>query len=384
MQDYQLQIKQVVDYPRCRIYRQFVQSLMTERSIRISGGSGLFYFTVLCSYANFRTSYRRIDGFGYTVYPGEWICTVKELTQWFRTRFQWQAMSILEDLQKRNLITFSTLSRGKVVKYQITGWHIHNTVLDYNCPCQKDTGFFFMPLNTANALLSSERCSEMDIVLDLWLSTIYNDVQVEGSEIGPVVYIRNGTGNPLVSYSELAERWNISKTSVCRILKKLEEKNYLSLVTFQGRTGTVIYLQNYLSTMFQISDVMIDKEEVAMALNIKITLPEEDLPGENIETREHEVTVPEELSCVPKAHIEIILGKVAKVLDAQGISCFRCPKSKYMLFPLSNDCLGEYLTPLYKREEIQFGVTILCGDGKPVRTFELTLSPIDTKDPRRD
>ncbi len=270
-----------------------------------------------------------------------------------------------------------------MAKYQITGWHIHNTVLDYNCSCQKDTGFFFMPLNTANALLSSERCSEMDIVLDLWLSTIYNNAQVEGSEVGPVVYIRNGTGNPLVSYSELAERWNISKTSVCRILKKLEEKNHISLVTFQGRTGTVIYLQHYLSTMFQISDVMIDKEEVAMALNIKITLPEEGLPGEEIQTTEHEVTVPEELSCVPKAHIEIILGKVAKVLDAQGISCFHCPKSKYMLFPLS-DCLGEYLTPLYKSNDISFGVTILCGDGKPVRTFELTLSPVDTKDPRRD
>ena len=51
MSEYQLQIKQIVDYPRCRIYRQFVQALITDRSIRVSGGSGLFYFTVLCSYA---------------------------------------------------------------------------------------------------------------------------------------------------------------------------------------------------------------------------------------------------------------------------------------------------------------------------------------------
>ena len=65
MSEYQLQIKQVVDYPRCRIYRQFVQSLMADRSIRTGGGSGLFYFTVLCSYSNFRTSYRRIDGISY-------------------------------------------------------------------------------------------------------------------------------------------------------------------------------------------------------------------------------------------------------------------------------------------------------------------------------
>ena len=62
MPDYQLEIKQVVDYPRCRIYREFVQTLIADRSIRTNGGSGLFYYTVLCSYANFRTSYRRLDG----------------------------------------------------------------------------------------------------------------------------------------------------------------------------------------------------------------------------------------------------------------------------------------------------------------------------------
>ena len=95
MPEYQLEIKQVVDYPRCRIYRQFIQSLMNDRSIRVSGGSGLFYFTVLSSYANFRTSYRRIDGISYTVYPGEWVCTLKELSEWFRTRFHRQAMDIL-------------------------------------------------------------------------------------------------------------------------------------------------------------------------------------------------------------------------------------------------------------------------------------------------
>lgn len=119
MQSYQLEIKQIVDYPRCRIYRQFIQNLMADRSIRTGGGSGLFYYTVLCNYANFRTSYLRIDGIGYTVYPGEWICTVKELSTWFRTRFQCQAVSILDELQKRHLISYLFLDRGKVVKYKI-------------------------------------------------------------------------------------------------------------------------------------------------------------------------------------------------------------------------------------------------------------------------
>lgn len=47
MSEYTLEIKQIVDYPRCRIYRQFVQALIADRSIRVSGDSGLFYFVVL-------------------------------------------------------------------------------------------------------------------------------------------------------------------------------------------------------------------------------------------------------------------------------------------------------------------------------------------------
>lgn len=266
MPTYQLQIKQVVDYPRCRIYRQFVRFLMEDRSIRVSGGSGLFYFTVLCSYANFRTSYRRIDGISYTVYPGEWVCTLKELSQWFRTRFQCQALAVLERLQKQHLISFQTLGRGNVVRYKICDWARHNTVLEYNAPCQKDTGFFFLPVSVATDLISSDRCSEMDIVLDLWISAIYNDNQVQGSDLGPVVYFRNGTGNPLVTYTELATRWGLSRATVGRVLKKLAALDYLSLMSFPGRHGSVIYLQKYLSTMFEISDVMVDKEEVATLL----------------------------------------------------------------------------------------------------------------------
>ena len=86
MSNYQLEIKQVLDYPRCRIYRQFIQSIMEDRSIRTGGSSGLFYYAALCSYANFRTSYRRIDGKGYVVYPGEWICKLSDISMWVRTR----------------------------------------------------------------------------------------------------------------------------------------------------------------------------------------------------------------------------------------------------------------------------------------------------------
>lgn len=141
MPEYQLEIKQIVEYPRCRIYRQFIRNRMKDRSIRVSGCSGLFYFTVLCSYANFRTSYKRLGGITYTVYPGEWICRLDEVCRWFRTRFQYQALDILENLQKKHLITYTKFGHGKIIRFKINGWRYNNTVLDYNAPCQKDTGF---------------------------------------------------------------------------------------------------------------------------------------------------------------------------------------------------------------------------------------------------
>lgn len=128
MSDYKLEIKQIVDYPRCRMYREFVQTLIADRSIHTHGCSGLFHY----------------------------------------------------------FITYTLLGRDKLVKYSITGWRFHNTVLDYNCPCQKDVGFFFLPVAVASELIGTGKCSEMDVVLDLWLSAIYNDERVQGSDVGPV------------------------------------------------------------------------------------------------------------------------------------------------------------------------------------------------------
>lgn len=42
MPEYQFQVKQLVSYPRCRIYREFLQTLIADRGIRTSGCPGLF------------------------------------------------------------------------------------------------------------------------------------------------------------------------------------------------------------------------------------------------------------------------------------------------------------------------------------------------------
>ena len=368
MSEYKLGIKQLVSYPRCRIYRQFIRMLLRKRDIRIGSHAGLFHYAVLCSYANFRTSYKRIDGISYIVYPGQWLCTIREVTQWFRVRFQYQALAILKEMQDQNLITYTTLGHGKLVKFHISNWHHHNRVLDYNAPCQKDTGFFFLPITTANELVSHGRCSEMDALLDLWINTIYNDKQVEGSDVGPVVYMRNNTGCPLISYTDLAVRWGISKSTAGRYLQKLQSLDFIKLVTFSGSRGTAIYLRRFLSTMFEISDILVDKDEVAMALNMNISISDDTQDDFALPC---EIFVPHLKTGVSKSHISVILQKVAKVLAAQGLPCCECPNLQYKLLPLSYECKEAiYVT---RRSTLRFLLILSCKNGKEILRFDIRL-----------
>ena len=234
-----------------------------------------------------------------------------------------------------------------------------------------------MPIAVATELISYGRASEMDVVLDLWLSAIYKDSQVHGSEVGPVVYLRNGTGNPLLNYSDLAQRWGLSRSTVGRLLKKLVDLDYLTLMSFPGRTGSVIYLNSYLSTMFQVSDVMVDKDEVAMSLNIKLHIPEDADAAESIPD-DPKVCVSDQLISVSKSQVEHIVRKVAQVLETQGISCFNCPKSIVKLYPLSGDCTEAVKGSGEKSNVLRIGMVIQCGNNHPIYSFELTMTPIST------
>mgnify|MGYP000382258809 CR=1 FL=1 len=179
----------------------------------------------------------------YTIGPGEWICTVTDLQEWFRCRFQHQALSILRFFEEQNYITYSLLGKNRLVKFKISDW----TQRQYRIGIQlslvkKILGFFFFPIAKVHELIGIGKCSEMDVILDLWIHAVYNDSSVLGSDSGPIVYYRDNTGNPLTSFNELGERWSLSKASVSRLLKKLEEKEYITLISFTGKHGSVIYL----------------------------------------------------------------------------------------------------------------------------------------------
>lgn len=40
--EYELELKQIVDFPRCRMYREFIRTLIADKSIRTNGCSYLF------------------------------------------------------------------------------------------------------------------------------------------------------------------------------------------------------------------------------------------------------------------------------------------------------------------------------------------------------
>lgn len=361
---YQLELKQLVEYPRCRIYRNFIRTLTGDRSIRTNGNSYLFYFMLLCSYANYRTSHRRLEGVSYTLTAGEWICPLSELQDSFRLRFQHQVLSILQFLEEQHYITYSVLGKNRLIKFSIQNWQKDNTVLGYSYPCKKETGFFFFPISKVHELIGLGKCSEMDILLDMWIHAIYNDTQVTGSDLGPVAYFRNCTGNPLTNYTELAERWGRSRSTVHRILKKLESLNLLTLVPFAGSSGSIIYLKNYLSTMFSISDVMIDKEEVALALSLPVHLPDDEtaVPEPSIS---EQIVIPDDENTIPKPYIKFVIGKVADLLQTQGLPCCQCKQAQYQLSNLSDS----------RRDCNIYSLQIICPYGNMAYQFEMTLIP---------
>lgn len=336
--EYILEVKQIVDYPRVRIHRDLIRKLMDDTSLSMRGTSNLFEFMVLCSYANFRSSRKRIDGKSHLIGPGEWICSLREISGWFRTRWQYQAVDILDRLKDQKFISYSFLPGTKIIRYRILNWEKFNTFLEYECHCPKDIGFFFFPICYAEKLIDGKICSELDAMMDLWLNTIYMDERVKGSDLGPVVYFRNATGDPMTNYGNIAGRWGRSKATVCRLLRKLDELGYINCLTFSGTTGTVLYLNGYLSTMFNITDVPVDKAEVAFALKLRVRVEVAELPAA-AEPVENSVSKPK--NTVSKEMLEILAAKVLEMLSQQGFACCGCGKKSPKLYTLSDAC-GEF------------------------------------------
>ena len=390
---YQLKAQQLLTYSRIRMYRAFLERLAADPNVRTNGESYLFHFMMLCSRANFRTSRVVIDGIRYSVAPGEWLMPVKDLTRLFRCKTDKSTLALLEELQAKNLIGFTLLHRGRYVKYKILNWHQFNTAVEDTASCTKEDGFFFFPYSMVNDFMGKGKCSEMDIVLDLWINAVYCDSHIAGSAEGPVVYFRNGSHSPLIGYDTLGTRWGISKSTTGRVLRKLQELGYVELIAFPGKYGTAIYMKNYLPTMFEMPEMVIDREDVALSLHIEIHVSacrneqetEENFVVSGTENTpvpachnsekspvSEQIVVPENIRCVPKSHLEKIVREVIRALSLQEYTCASCARARYILSnlsPISNlsdDC---------KRKTIFTELVMECPSQKTYHRFSLEITP---------
>ncbi len=270
-----VQQKQLVSFPKVRIQKQWFRYFNNNIEFQNEGTLCLFSLMALYSYADYRSNTRSIDRKTYSEAPGQWICRLSALPRVMRVHSKEQALERLEYFQKAGLLHFEILGEGhKLIRYTINNWKRHCTTLSYNYYSYKGSGFFFFPLPVGRALLASARkhggiiFSELDAIMDLWLHTILNDEAVAGSEYMPVVYYSNMKGQPLLSYSYLANRWGWSKSRVGRFILRIEEAGLISRISFSSSRGSVISMCRYREMIFGADCEQLNLQRIGEILGI--------------------------------------------------------------------------------------------------------------------
>lgn len=136
---------------------------------------------------------------------------------------------------------------------------------------------------------------------------------------------------------------------------------------------------SYLSVMFQICDVKVDKAEVAMSLHVELSV-EEPEPATEPESLPYAET-PDSVSHRPLIVSNQVKGAMAaKVLESlavQGFSCSGCPKFHYKLYPLSRDCKGALEGARQWKTSAYYQMELFCSTGESTYAFELSITNAD-------
>ena len=146
-------------------------------------------------------------------------------------------------------------------------------------------------------------------------------------------------------------------------------------------------MKNYLPIMFEMPEMVIDREDVALSLHIEIQVSacqneqEEDMDfsvsdAENApvpachksekSSVSEQIVVPENIRCVPKSHLVKIVREVIRALSLQEYACTSCARARYILSNLSDDC---------KKKTIYTELVMECPSLKAYHCFSLEITP---------
>lgn len=119
---YQLEIKQLVRFPYCRIYRELVNNIIESPKIHKRGSCLLFPYIVLFSLVNYRNSIRNMEGMKLSIRPGEWAERYCVLCEKLNLRYHYQLVALFRRMKDMELIEFEDYPKQRIIKYRIKCW----------------------------------------------------------------------------------------------------------------------------------------------------------------------------------------------------------------------------------------------------------------------
>lgn len=190
--------------------------------------------------------------------------TEKTVFAWLKGPLKYYGKIMGLKTEKQILQQFEILKAAKLINYRVKeGEYIvfllEGTVDTFKTYTRKEviaqyaaikthSGYVFVNETNIKELLNNASFySEADAMVDLWLNTIYNDLNLPISE-NPIVYLDEDREkeweNVNVTTKELSKRWGCSFGRVNKLLKKMVEADFIDVFILPN-IGSVIFNKAY-------------------------------------------------------------------------------------------------------------------------------------------
>lgn len=207
---------------------------------------------ILASVSAYKDGTATYCGYQNEVKAKEWVGGLVGLKRLLGNHTYNETDAVIKRLTELDYISFLKESNGKVkikVKDLIIGDdmrffpHTYFTAeKQQKFYCNDDSGFICIPRNLTQRLVETEQVfEEGDAYYDLWLHTVYKDINSPFSDYCPTILFDKFQS--AITLDFLAKRWKWSKSKVSRFFKK--HSDVYRLVKLQSSYGCVIFNASY-------------------------------------------------------------------------------------------------------------------------------------------